>query len=139
VSFVLDSSVAISWCFKDEETADTRSRLDDARRRAIFVPSLWFIETSNVLGLALRKRRLTTADLRIAVDTLNALEIYADNPPCPKGFAVLLPLMEKLELTAYDATYLELAMRLDLPLATLDKKLIVAATNAEVKVLVGKL
>jgi predicted nucleic acid-binding protein len=80
LSFVLDSSVAVSWCFKDEETPETLDLLHDAKRRAIFVPSLWFVETSNVLGLALCKQRLTQAELMIAVDTLNALEIYPDHP-----------------------------------------------------------
>ena len=137
MSFVLDSSVAMSWCFKDEETPETLQVLKRAKKSAIFVPSLWYVETSNVLGLALRKGRLSEPDLSAAVDLLNALEIQADKPVRPKGFSILLPLMQKYELTAYDATYLELAMRLDLPLATLDKKLTAAAKLAGISLVVG--
>ena len=137
MSFVLDSSVAISWCFKDEETPETLQTLQRAKTTAMFVPALWYIETSNVLGLALRKGRLSEFDLRASVDTLNALEIHADKPMRPKSFSVLLPLMQKYALTAYDATYLELAMRLDLPLATLDKQLSLAAKQAGLTLVLG--
>jgi predicted nucleic acid-binding protein len=139
LSFVLDSSVAISWCFKDEETPETIQTLTMAKTEAIFVPALWYIETSNVLGFALRKGRLSQSDLMVAVDTLNALEIHPDQPVRLKGFSVLLPLMRKYELTAYDATYLELAMRLDIPLATLDKKLAIAATQAGISLIIASI
>jgi predicted nucleic acid-binding protein len=132
LSFVLDSSVALSWCFKDEQTPETLQTLRLAISRAIFVPSFWHVEVSNVLGIALRKGRLDAADLTIAVRTLGILEIHTDMPLHPIGPTTLLPLMRTYELTAYDATYLELAMRLNLPLATLDVKLISAAKKAGV-------
>ena len=132
MSFVLDSSVALSWCFKDEQTPETLQTLRLAKTRAIFVPSFWHAEISNVLGIAARKGRLDESDLAIAVRTLESFEIHTDVPLRPVGPAVLLPLMRAYELTAYDATYLELAMRLKLPLATLDVQLIAAAKRAAV-------
>jgi predicted nucleic acid-binding protein len=135
LSFVLDSSVALSWCFKDEQTPGSLQALNAARTRAIFVPSFWHVEISNVLGIAARRGRLDQADLAIAVRTLASLEIHTDLPLHPIGPAALLPLMQLYELTAYDATYLELAMRLNLPLATLDLKLLSAARQAGVSLL----
>ena len=130
MSFVLDSSVALSWCFKDEQTLETLLALEMARTRAIFVPSFWHVEIANVLGIAARKGRVTEADLTIAIRTLDALEIRTDTARPLIGPSILIPLMQTYELTAYDATYLELAMRLNLPLATLDRKLISAAKQA---------
>jgi len=130
LSFVLDSSVALSWCFKDEQTLETLEALKAAKTEAIFVPSFWHVEVANVLGIAARKGRISDADLAIAVHTLGTLEIHTDSPLLPIGPTVLLPLMQSYELTAYDATYLELAMRLNLPLATLDAKLLSAGKRA---------
>jgi predicted nucleic acid-binding protein len=130
LSFVLDSSVPLSWCFKDEQTPDTLLTLEMAKTRAIFVPSFWHVELANVLGIASRKGRISEADLAIAVQMLDTLEIRTDIARPSIGLSILLPLMQNYELTAYDATYLELAMRLNLPLATLDKKLISAAKRA---------
>lgn len=129
MSFVLDSSVALSWCFRDEQTPETLFTLKLAKTQAIFVPSLWHVEVANVLGLAARKGRLSRADLDLATNTL---EFHTDHPLRPVGPAKLLPLMRTYELTAYDATYLELAMRLELPLATLDKQLIEVTKRAGV-------
>jgi predicted nucleic acid-binding protein len=87
-------------------------------------------------ALAARKGRASESDLAIAIHMLGTLEIHTDTPRPSIGPAVLLPLMRTYELTAYDATYLELAIRLNLPLATLDKKLILATKQAAVS-LVG--
>jgi predicted nucleic acid-binding protein len=135
VSFVLDSSVALSWCFKDEQTPQTLETLRMAKTRAIFVPSIWHVEVSNVLGIAYRKGRLNDADLAIALTTFETLEIHTDIPLIPIGPVELLPLMRIYELTAYDALYLELATRLSLPLATLDAKLLSAAKQAGISLL----
>ncbi len=137
MSFVLDSSVALSWCFKDEQTPQTLETLKMAKARAIFVPSIWHVEVSNVLGIAHRKGRLNDGDLTIALHTFETLEVHTDIPLSPIGPAALLPLMRAHDLTAYDALYLELAMRLGLPLATLDAKLLSAAKKAGVS-LVGE-
>jgi predicted nucleic acid-binding protein len=137
VSFVLDSSAALSWCFKDEQTPQTLETLKMAKTRAIFVPSIWHVEVSNVLGIAYRKGRLNDADLAIALRTFETLEIHTDVPLSPIGPVALLPLMRTYELTAYDALYLELAMRLHLPLATLDAKLLSAARQAGVSLVGG--
>jgi predicted nucleic acid-binding protein len=130
VSFVLDSSVALSWCFRDEWSPESRQFLEAARIRAVFVPALWHMEMANILGLAFRKKRLSEADLSLDLKMLAALELHTDTSFQPIGASILLPLMQAYSLTAYDAAYLELAIRLDLPLATLDSDLATAAKNA---------
>ena len=77
------------------------------------------------------------ADLTIAVQTLSSLGTHTDLPSRPIGPAALLPLMQSYELTAYDATCLELAIRLNLPLATLGAKLLSAARQAGVSLIVS--
>lgn len=133
MSLVLDSSVALSWCFKDEETPDSSEALKLARTRALYVPSLWHIEMSNVLGIAYRNRRLNDGDLAIALTLFAALEIHTDTFVPSITNSLLLPLMQAFSLTAYDAVYLELAMRLNLPLATFDSRLASASKTAGVE------
>lgn len=132
MSFVLDSSVALSWCFKDEQTPEITQSLVRAKTNAIFVPALWHIEMANVLGIALRKGRLSEAELVLAMEMFNALELHTEKSRNPISISSMLRLMRAHTLTAYDATYLELAMRLDLPLATLDAEPIAASHRAGV-------
>lgn len=132
MSFVLDSSVALSWCFKDEETPESVKILKKAKASAIFVPSLWHVEISNILGIAFRRQRLSEADLAIVLKMFATLELHTDVPFPPTGTTALLPLMQAYSLTAYDAAYLELALRLNLPLATLDTELAFASKQAGV-------
>ncbi|WP_245817993.1 type II toxin-antitoxin system VapC family toxin [Granulicella rosea] len=129
---MLDSSVALSWCFKDEQTPETVGVLSMAKTRAIFVPPIWHVEMSNILGMALRKGRLNKAEVLGAIGLFAALELHTDSTVRPTGPGTLVPLMQLHRLTAYDAAYLELALRLNLPLATLDKQLAAAASNAGV-------
>jgi predicted nucleic acid-binding protein len=136
VSFVLDSSVALSWCFQDETTAESIEMLTLGRARTPVVPSLWHIEMSNVLGISARKGRISSEELEFAVNAFAALPL-TDHPPSPTGFSVLLPLMRRFNLTAYDAIYLELALRRNLPLTTLDTELLAAARQAGIA-LVGQ-
>lgn len=138
MSFVLDSSLALSWCFKDEQTTKSLEFLSAARQRAIFVPSLWHIEMSNILGMSFRRKRMNDADLSVALKLFATLEIHTDTVFSPVSTSVLLPLMQAYTLTAYDAVYLELALRLNLPLATLDVHLAAAAEQAGVPALSGR-
>lgn len=129
MSFILDSSVALSWCFNDEQTPETIRVLNEARRRVIFVPALWHIEVSNILGIAHRKGRINDTELTLALKGMSTLEIHTDLPAVPPAPGILLPIMKTHRLTAYDAVYFELAQRLRLPLATLDSALALAARN----------
>ena len=135
MSFVLDSSVALSWCFKDEQSPESLEILNQVRRRAAFVPSLWHVEMSNILGMTFRRNRLTEADLGIVLKMFATLELHTGTVFPSISTSVLLPLMQAYALTAYDAAYLELALLLNLPLATLDRQVSFASEQAGVSLL----
>jgi len=118
VSFVLDNSVALAWCFEDEHTPANIGVLDRLTEGGAVVPQLWPIEAVNGLLTAERQR---------LASFLHALPISVDDQTATQAWTVTAHLAEQHRLTAYDATYLELALRLGLPLATNDKALIVAA------------
>ncbi len=131
-SFVLDCSVAMSWCFADEENACAEAVLDRLATTAAIVPSLWRLEAANVLLSAERRKRITQTEMKRLADFLSDLPIQEDSETTRHGFRRILELGRTHHLTAYDAAYLELALRLGLPLATLDQSLGQAAREAGV-------
>ena len=130
--FVLDSSVSLSWCFKDEETPESLSVLQLAGQWAPVVPMLWHIEMANILGMALKTGRMSFAEMDTVLARIEALEIETATDLVPLRSRRVLDLMTLSGLTAYDACYLELAISLGLPLATFDRKLNLAAQAAGV-------
>lgn len=133
--FVLDCSVTMAWLFPDETNESTEALRDALVTERALVPALWPIEVGNVLLVATRRGRLTEDDWPRIRDTLAVLPIDIDTDSCAKVLDTVLPLAKAHKLSVYDATYLELAMRLSLPLATLDRQLSTAAADAGVKVL----
>ncbi len=134
-SFVIDASVALCWCFEDEATEATDQLLRRLEEAVVVVPSHWYVEIANVLALSERRRRITPADTAEFVELLEGLMIDPDDEPRGRAFGQVLSLARGERLTAYDAAYLELAMRLGLPLATKDVALRDAAVRLGVPVL----
>jgi predicted nucleic acid-binding protein len=134
-SFVLDASVAVAWCFDDESTPAAWTLLDRLRRAQGHVPALWALEIGNILLGAERRRRITRARTTEFLEILGELDIRVDPDLPGRAFRDVLPLARERRLTTYDATYLELAMRLGLPLATKDTALARAATALRIKTL----
>lgn len=132
-AFVLDSSLALCWCFEDEATEGTRQLLEHLRTEGAAVPNLWHVEIANVLGLAERRRRITAAETAQFIALLETLEIDVDEETWLQAFGRILALARQERLTAYDAAYLELAMRLGVPLASKDRELCDAAERVGVK------
>ncbi|MBY0293031.1 MAG: type II toxin-antitoxin system VapC family toxin [Alphaproteobacteria bacterium] len=128
--FVLDCSVTMSWCFEDEKSAEGDSVLESLIQedREGLVPSLWRLEVVNVLIVAERRGRLSTAQSLLFLDLLLELPIIIDETP--QSFKDILLLSKSYNLSAYDAAYLDLAARAQIPLITLDKKLQAAAHAA---------
>ena len=125
---VLDASVTMAWFFPDEATTFTEGLLESLGTRPIWVPSLWLAECANVLQSAARRGRIPAERrLEIAAE-LAALPVSVD-PEWP-SVVQLDQLAADHALSAYDATYLELARRRKLPLATMDRALRVAARRA---------
>jgi len=129
--FVLDASTALAWCFEDE--ANTLNVLERLESEPAFVPSLWMLEIGNVLVLAERKKRINYAKIMDFIESLNSLDISIDNQTSEKAFREIINLAYAEKITTYDATYLELAVRLGLPLATQDQQLKKTAKKLGIK------
>lgn len=134
-AFVLDASVAMAWCFHDEATQASRRLLDQLEGDGAAVPTSWRLEVSNVLASSERTRRITAARSAEFIEMLDGLAIEIDDETSIRALAQTLDLARAQTLTAYDAAYLELAMRLGVPLATKDKELGEAAERLGVRVL----
>lgn len=127
-AFVLDASITLAWSFEDEASSYTESLLNQMQNGAnASVPPHWPVEVLNVLVLGKKKGRITEEKLQSFLLLLNSLSIQiAPN----YDFAQLnriRTLAEKHKLTAYDAAYLELALRRREPIASLDEDLRKAA------------
>jgi predicted nucleic acid-binding protein len=124
---VIDSSVAIAWCFPDEQDDYSQSVLSALASMWAVVPDLWHLEVANTLLVGERRKRSTQANTVTWLGFLVALPIAVDEETRLRAFGPTLGLAREHNLSAYDAAYLELAIRRDLPLATLDDKLKTAA------------
>ena len=132
---MIDASVALAWCFGDERTEATVSLLERLQTDAAAVPNLWHLEVANGLALAERRGRITPAESAELIALLEMIEIVVDEETPARAITRLLDLAREERLTAYDASYLELAMRLGLPLASKDADLCDAAERLGVSVL----
>jgi predicted nucleic acid-binding protein len=124
VSFVVDNSVALAWCFEDEHTQPILDLLDRVAETGAVAPSLWPLEALNGLLMAERRRRLDTKRRQRLADFLRDLPVTLDAETADQAWTATARLAERYRLTMYDAAYLELAQRRRLPLATLDQDLI---------------
>lgn len=132
---VLDGSAALAWCFEDEETEATKRLRHEVRANGAIVPRLWRLEVANALLQAERRRRLTQGKTAALLGLLREMPIVIDDETDNRAFADTLHLARAHDLSAYDAAYLELALRRTLPLATLDRDLARAAKRAGVTVM----
>jgi predicted nucleic acid-binding protein len=130
--FVVDTSVVMTWCFEDERSAYTDKVLESLAFRTAFVPSIWPLEVGNVLLVAERKKRLSKADSIRFISLLTQLPIMVEQEPPVTMMKDIIPLARENRLSTYDASYLELAMRKGLPIATLDQRLRKAARRSRV-------
>lgn len=135
--FVLDASVTMAWCFEDEATPETWALLDRLAVEGAFVPGLWALEVGNILTQAERRNRTTAARIRQFVEQLDTLPIRVDDETTSRALGEILALARAEKLTTYDASYLELAMRRGLPLATRDNELHGSANRNGVELLLG--
>jgi predicted nucleic acid-binding protein len=133
--FVLDSSVAFSWFFDDERSPTTDQLLDRLEMETAVVPSLWYFEVANVLAISERRRRTTPARIAEFMAQLEGLTIVMDEESPTRLFRRVFDLARRERLSGYDAAYLELAMRLGIPLATKDAELADASKRLGVVVL----
>ena len=123
---VVDASVATAWLLEDEDEPDAIAPLRGLQKQEAIVPQLWHIEIRNALLVAERRGRIVPDQVTERLAFLNTLPIQTDQEP---DFDVAMELARDYGLTFYDAIYLELAKRLNAPLATLDAALARAAEN----------
>ncbi|HNC53239.1 MAG TPA: type II toxin-antitoxin system VapC family toxin [Accumulibacter sp.] len=135
MSFVLDSSIALSWCFEDERTPATRALLVRVGVAGACAPALWPLEVLNALAMAERRSRIDSERRQRLAGFLHDLPVTIDDETASQAWAVASQLAARFRLTVYDAAYLELAQRLNLPLATLDQELRAAAAALGVPLL----
>jgi predicted nucleic acid-binding protein len=119
----------------EEITTATTEVFDQIADDCAWVPSLWRIEVANSLSVNLRRGRITPQRRRESLDDLKLLLIYCDQETHDHVWGRTLELADLHRLTVYDATYLELALRLALPLATLNEELRAAAQQEGVPLL----
>lgn len=133
--FVVDCSVTMAWVFPDEATETTSALCESLVSDMAVVPELWPLEVGNVLVVAMRRGRIHARDWNRIRSDLASLPNEVDVQTPDWVWEAIMPLAFKHGLSAYDAAYLELAIRLKLPLATLDKELRAASRTAKVEVL----
>lgn len=121
--FVLDNSVTMSWCFPDEQDSYARDVLRALPGSSAVVPTLWPLEVANILLVGERRGRISQADSVTFVGLLEGLPIRIDVETSERAMKATLDLARARNLSVYDASYLELAMRRGLPIAALDAKL----------------
>jgi len=132
--FVADTSVVMAWCFDDEGNGYAEAVLESLDSAQVFVPAIWPLEVGNVLLVAERKERLSQAAVVRFLALLGGLPITVEQEPPERMFKEIVSLAREQGLTTYDASYLDLAMRRGLPLATLDASLVRAAGKCKVPV-----
>lgn len=124
---IVDCSAVLCWCFADEATNASERLLARVERHGASVPSIWRIEVANVILMADRRGRLPTGVMAERLGWLAALPIQEDTAGSDHLWTSVVDLAAAERLTVYDANYLELALRLALPLATKDRDLVAAA------------
>lgn len=135
--FVLDASIVLTWCFPDEQAQKAQEVSERiASGDTVVVPAFWRHEILNALLVGERRNRLTPELIRMFIADLNRLPVNVDDGATPDTvFNTTQALCRKHGLTAYDAAYLEIAIRGGHPLATADDDLRRAAVAEGVPVL----
>ncbi len=135
-AFVLDVSACMPWCCEDETTPASEEMLEWAKQGSEWhVPSIWAWEILNAVGVAIKRQRIAADRGREFLEQLSTLNFKIDRGPQLQEFSRLHSLANRYQLTAYDAAYLDLALRLSLPLATRDDDLRKAAASEGIAIL----
>lgn len=134
--WVIDASIGISWVHAEQATVETDALLRLVSTGPLFlVPGFWFVETANILLVLQRRKRISASDRATYLNSLEGLRFPIDDESPLIAYHAVSDLAENYGLTAYDATYLELALRRKLGLATRDEALNRAAKRLGVKIL----
>ena len=131
-TFVVDCSVVFAWYFADEANRYADSVAMSLSSAKAVVPVIWPLEVANTLLMGERRGRSTELQAAAFLSRLVQLPIAIDDQTTVAAWSFTMQLARQHQLSAYDAAYLELALRLGTPLATLDEALITGARRAGV-------
>lgn len=138
MNFVLDNSVVMRWLFGDGKSSSLQYAsevLDAMLAGNAIVPTIWGLEVANVISRAEAQNLTTEARSEAFLEMLAGAAIEVDEASTGHALSSVLNLARRYKLSAYDAAYLELALRQGIALATLDTDLRKAAKKAGVKIL----
>ena len=127
--------MTVAWFFADERSAAADAVLGQVTESGATTTSLWRLEVANALRMAVRRKRIDAAFRDACIADLIGLAVTIDPGTDQHAWGSTLQLSDQYRLTLYDAAYLELAKRSELPLATLDQELRMAAHAHGVAVL----
>jgi predicted nucleic acid-binding protein len=130
--FVIDNSVVIAWCFQDQSNKYTEFVLESLETAQAFVPAIWPLEVGNVLLVAERRKLLSKASISRFMSLLRNMPIVVEQESPERMLVDIFTIAREHRLSTYDASYLDLAMRLGIPIATQDRSLTVAAKKCMV-------
>jgi predicted nucleic acid-binding protein len=131
---VVDASVALAWFLPDEASEYADGVLVALAGRTVIVPAVWVLEITNAVLVAERRKRVKQPDVRRFVELLGGLTIVEQSQTVADTVSNVLPLAREYDLSAYDAAYLDVAVRQKAPLATLDSALQKAGRSAGIKI-----
>lgn len=132
--FVLDNSVAMAWYFKDENSELADSVLASLDHHEAIVPAVWPLEVGNSLLVAERRQRLGMAEVTRILKLLENLPITVEQESSGRMLTEIFAMARDLGLSTYDASYLDLAMRLGIPISTLDQSMLAAAGECRLQI-----
>ena len=135
---VVDASIALAWGFPDEANKYAESVFIQLENKQILVPSLWISEITNAILVARRRISISPLETQRFIDLLEGLTIKEVPVPLTWSINNVLPLAQKYSLSAYDATYLAIAIRHNASIASLDNGLVKAAKKSEVEIISGE-
>ncbi len=130
--FVLDASVTLAWCFEDEASPFADEVLDSLNKSVALVPCIWPLEITNVLAMAERRGRIDKAGSIRFISLITQLPIIIEPELPQRIFSEVFAVAREQGLSTYDASYLDLAMRQGVALATMDASLQEAARQVGV-------
>ncbi len=130
---MIDASITLPWYFQDEVSPESESVFNRVTIEGATVPVHWRLEIANGFRTALLRRRIDRTYRDESLQDLSRPAIEIDTTTIRQAWTATLDLADRYDLTPYDAAYLELALRRNLPLATLDKKLLAASKLAGVE------
>ena len=135
MSVVLDSSATLAWIHGHERTVAIEALFERIVEEGAIVPGIWHLEIANSLTVAVRRNRITAEFRDVVLADLTQIDIATDPDTNKNAWSATLRLADVYKLTLYDAAYLELAQRRQLPLASLDEALVTAAGAAGTTIL----